>query len=737
MDPVAQPVASMPPPQPVMPSDAVSAPALLQPVPIDHQKLKALGVRLVADFKTYENHRKLAELRWTRNLRQFLGEYDPDISKQLDTNRSRAYPRLTRVKVVSMVARLMNLLFPTTEKNWGIGPSPIPNLSMEDLQTVLQQAQAGAQQAQKQLTDAVIEAAVKAFAQTRASSLETEIEDQLEEIGGSRSLSMVALARKVLFSGVLYGLGVLKGPFVRPQKQRKWQLDPTTGQYAPQEYTAFRPQFEFVPVWDYYPDMTAKHIDQMDGQFHRLVHSKTQLRELADRPDFFGDVILAYMARMPKGNWKERTYESELRTIGVQSAVNVLSSSKFEIIVWDGIVSSQQLKEANIELPQNLSKDMAEASIWMLDGEIIKCDISPWVELEPNLRVKMYHHFIYEEDDSSLLGNGLPNIMRDSQMGMAAATRMMMDNASITCGPQLVVNTELLRDDVDERNVTPYKMWFREGTGSEAQLDVVKNIQIDNHIPDLKSVIEMHQGFADMETFVNAGTGGDMQKLPSEPFRSAAGASMMKGDLALPFKDTVRNFDNFTISYISSLILFNKHFNPDPEVQGDFSPIARGSTSLMAKEVRGIALDMLGQSLQPEERAYVKWHKLLQEKMKVRDIDVDGVVVTDDEADSIDQAAQAKSQQDAQDMAELLKAEVRKLLADATKSLSASDRNAAAGEAETFNAILGGLESGVTPTDVHAARAGAGIPEPIARGFRRTSGTDAPPPAGNSSGKAA
>ena len=229
MDPVAQPVASMPPPQPVMPSDAVSAPALLQPVPIDHQKLKALGVRLVADFKTYENHRKLAELRWTRNLRQFLGEYDPDISKQLDTNRSRAYPRLTRVKVVSMVARLMNLLFPTTEKNWGIGPSPIPNLSMEDLQTVLQQAQAGAQQAQKQLTDAVIEAAVKAFAQTRASSLETEIEDQLEEIGGSRSLSMVALARKVLFSGVLYGLGVLKGPFVRPQKQRKWQLDPTTG----------------------------------------------------------------------------------------------------------------------------------------------------------------------------------------------------------------------------------------------------------------------------------------------------------------------------------------------------------------------------------------------------------------------------------------------------------------------------------------------------------------------------
>jgi len=716
----------MPPPQPVKPSDAVSAPEQTAPLPIDQLKLKNLGIRLMSDFKTYENHRKLTELRWTRNLRQFLGEYDPDIKKQLDVNRSQAYPRLTRVKVVSMVARLMNLLFPTTEKNWGVGASPIPNLSMEDLQIVLQQAQAGVQSAQKQLTDAVIEAAIKAFATTRAENLEREIEDQLAEIGGNRNLPMVALARKVLFSGVLYGLGVLKGPFARPQKQRRWVKD-AMGSFAPQEYTAFRPQFEFVPVWDYYPDMTAKHLSQMDGQFHRLVMSKVQLRELADRQDFFGDNIKRYMASVPKGNWRERTYETELRTMGVQSSVNVLSSSKYEILVWDGVVSSAQLREANIELPQGLSADMVDASVWMLDTEVIKCDMSPWVELEPDERVKIYHHFIFEEDDSSLLGNGLPNIMRDSQMGVAAATRMTMDNASITCGPNLEVNTELLRTDTDIKNVVPYKIWYREGTGAEAAIPAVKNIQIDNHIGDLKSVIDMHMSFADMETFINPGTGGDMEKMPSEPFRSAAGASMMKGDLALPFKDVVRNYDNFTISYVSAVILFNKHFNTNPEVRGDFTPIARGSTSLIAKEVRGMALDMLGQTLQPEEKRYVKWHKLLQEKMKVRDVDVTGVVVDADEATAIDAAADQQAQQDKLDMQELLKAEVRKLLADATKSLTQSDKNSTGSEVAQFNAILGGLESGVTPTDVHAARSGAGVPAPIAAGFRRTSGTDSPP----------
>src|SRR5271165_4981785 len=134
---------------------------------LDLMKLKSLGAYLSSEFKLYESFRKLAELRWTRNLRQFLGEYDPEVKKNFDNNRSQAYPRLTRIKCISMLSRLMNLLFPATDKNWGLEPSPIPNLTMEELTTVLQQAEAGAQQAQKQLTDAVIEAAIRAFASVR------------------------------------------------------------------------------------------------------------------------------------------------------------------------------------------------------------------------------------------------------------------------------------------------------------------------------------------------------------------------------------------------------------------------------------------------------------------------------------------------------------------------------------------------------------------------------------------
>ena len=75
-------------------------------IPLDTIKLRALGQKLGQDLLQYEKDRRIAELQWMKNLRQFKGIYDPEIESQLDVNRSRAYPKMTRVKCVSMLARL-------------------------------------------------------------------------------------------------------------------------------------------------------------------------------------------------------------------------------------------------------------------------------------------------------------------------------------------------------------------------------------------------------------------------------------------------------------------------------------------------------------------------------------------------------------------------------------------------------------------------------------------------------
>jgi hypothetical protein len=694
-----------------VPADAAISASVRTP---DFDKLKAIGMRLTSQFTSYERDRRLAELKWARNARQFLGIYDPEIEASIEKNRSKAYPKLTRVKCMSMLSRLMNLLFPTSEKNWTLTNTPVPNLSEEDLQLVLSTLEMSTDP-NVPLEDKLIEMAITEFAKERSRNLEREIEDQLQEIGGSRMVDYVSLCRKVLMSGIVYGMGVAKGPFIREQKQRTWVRD-ESGQLRPQTVVAMRPLLDFVPIWDYYPDMSAKYLHQMDGQFQRIVMARHQVRELADRPDFFGDVIKAYLRDHPKGNYKRRTYEAEIKAMGVQNNVNDQDGRKYEILVWDGYIPARDLAAAGEDIPEDRMADQIEAIVWLLDGEVIKADMNPWVRLDVDQKVNTYHHFIFEEDESALTGNGLPNIMRDSQMGVASSARMILDNSSVVCGPNLEVNLDLVRLDQDLTGIHAYKTWYREGIGPEAQLPAVREIKFDSHITELKEVIDLFREFADSETFVNAQTGGDMQKMPSEPFRTAAGASLLKGDAALPFKDVVRNFDLFTQSVISSLVAFNMQFNPKRTIQGDHQVVPRGSTSLMAKEVRGMVLDSLATSLSPEDARYINRYDLLRERLASRDVDVStGIMCDKDEAKRRDDAAQQAQQAQQQQTAELLRAEVRKILADATKALTQADKNAAAADQaqaktmmETLNASLGTLEGGV---DVGGNQGGAGQPE--------------------------
>ena len=682
---------------------------------IDPEALRSLGQALGARFVQYRTDRRLAELEWARNARQYLGIYDPEVEAALanDKNRSRAYPKLTRVKVVSMVSRLMNLLFPTSEKNWSLNASPYPNLETEDLQNILNTLASSVPD--EQMTDAMIEEAIRVFAADRAKNLEREIEDQLGELGGDRMVDFVALVRQVIFSGVMYGCGVLKGPFVRKQTQRKWRLTepvpasigahPETGapvqlsaqpaQYVAEETTVYRPQFYFVPIWQYYPDMAAKRFSQLDGQFERHIMSRHQVKQLADRPDFLKDVILKYLESHMDGNYKRETYETDLKSMGVHVNVNETSNRKYEAIEWNGYVSAKELAAAGAVIPDELLSGEVEACIWLLDSLVIKADINPWITLEDGAKVHTYHHFIFEENETALLGNGLPNIMRDSQMSVCASTRMSLDNASIACGMQLEVNTDLLRPDQDVRSITPYKIWYREGLGAESQYPAVKEIRVDSHLGELKGLIDMFREFADVETFINPATGGDMQKGPSEPFRTAAGASMLRGDAALPFKDVVRNYDRFTESVISTLVIFNKQYPSRTDIQGDCQVEARGATSLIAKEVRGAALDNMAQTITPDERIYINEYEFLRERLECRDVDLRGVLCSREEADQRKKANDQAKQDQASKQAELMQAEVRKLLADAAKALTQSDKNAANADATQANVILNALEKGL------------------------------------------
>lgn len=653
-------------------------------VPVmDAEKMRTLGLTKGSLFEQYKKDRRETEQQWLRNLRQFRGIYDPEIERRIPADQSKAYPKITRTKVIGTVARLMEMMFPQTEKNWGIEESPLPDLSTTDLQLVLDQVVAERTAANlpvDDIPDDEIEKGIKSFAKAKAERMSIEMEDQLDEI------EYITLARQVIFSAVLYSVGVLKGPMVQKKKSRTWGKD-AMGKLVAREVEKFAPFYEFVSAWDWYPDLSAKTFAQMDGEFFRHVMSRNQFSELAKRPDFIEGAVTDWLRANIAGNYKELDWEQELRTKGDRKNLTDLTGRKYEVWEWWGFASGHDLKACGVAVSDaDLGKEL-EANIWGIGNVIIKAKLNPY---DANIRPR--HVFVYEEDDINLLGIGVPQVMRDSALAIGEATRMMLDNASVICGPMLELNQDLLVPG-QPLSVHAFKVWLREGQGAESAQPAVRNITVDGHIPELQSIINMFMSFADTETALPPSALGDVTKGGSEALRTQGNLSMLMGAASLPIRDTVRNFDRFTTSFISSLYHWNMQFNKDESIKGDFAVIARGSTSLIAKEVRSANLDQFVVTLTPEERMYFSTKKLLLERMKTRDLP-EGLLEDDAEVarklkEQADAAAATAAQQ-----GQMIQSEIRKNIAGAFKDFALAIKAQTGANVDTFNAIVEGIANG-------------------------------------------
>ena len=133
---MAQPDPNLKPPAVTVPN-AEDAPVKK----LNSTQLQLLGGRLSRLFMQYRSDRRLAELRWLRCERQYLGVYDPDVDKELSAGRSRSYPKVTRTKCISVLSRLMSLMFPGNERNWELKASPSADMKPRDVQEAITAAQ--------------------------------------------------------------------------------------------------------------------------------------------------------------------------------------------------------------------------------------------------------------------------------------------------------------------------------------------------------------------------------------------------------------------------------------------------------------------------------------------------------------------------------------------------------------------------------------------------------------------
>jgi hypothetical protein len=174
---------------------------------------------------------------------------------------------------------------------------------------------------------------------------------------------------------------------------------------------------------------------------------------------------------------------------------------------------------------------------------------------------------------------------------------------------------------------------------------------------------------------------------------------MFLGAAALPVRDTVRNYDTFTISLISALVAWNKKYAPDASRDGDHNIIARGSTSLIAKEVLAQSLAEFKLSLTPDELPYIKTRALLIERAKANDIPVDDLMEDEDKAEQIIQQNAQAQQAMQQGQMDLVTAQVKEVLTQAL----ANEAKASSDQAAVGTTVLQTIIAAINTGNKHAA----------------------------------
>lgn len=611
--------------------------------------ISALGPILIQEFIKAESDRKLTELRWLRDLRQFKGLYEPQEEAKME-GRSRVFVRKTRVKIKTVNARVADLLFPAgNEKNWSIEPTPVPTLSEQQKQmvqaTLQQMSQAG-----QPIDELTIQKVIMDVAKKAAGKMGDTINDQLTE----------ARYRQVCLQAIhschLYGTGIVKGPTV--ERRARTKFFQVRGKWVPKEEYYYAPSVSFVPLWDFYPDMTATELSQCRFVYQRHLMTAQDLAELAERPAFKmgAEEIKNYIKGHPLGQVITRLPDSELRSIGNRLGTEV-RIGQYEILERWGYLRGDQLIQVGVEVPQDRLHEAFFSVTWMLpNGVVIMASLRPIDGV-----LWPYHMYHFDKDESSLFAEGLASIMRDDQEMINSATRMLLDNGALASGPMFEVSPNLLSKYEDLTDVSAWKVWLRNGQ-SPGQRAVVP-VSIDGRLADLQGIKAMFENNADETTAIPRYMSGENANQGAAG--TASGMSMLMGAANIVIKDLVANWDEgITRPFVEAMYRWNMRFSPDPEIKGDYAVAAHGMSSLVAKEIRARQLnEFAAMTANPLDAPYIKRDKL--NRLRAEANELSDVVKTEDEVKS-EQAAQ-QNDQALQMQQQMMQAQMQEAMGKAAK----------------------------------------------------------------------
>jgi hypothetical protein len=330
----------------------------------------------------------------------------------------------------------------------------------------------------------------------------------------------------------LYPFACLKGPVVRMVNKLTWANRQPTMRVVPQLF------WERVDPFNLYWDPGATDVEHAEI-IERKKLTRGDLTDVLGLPGYDDNAIRGALEDYANGlrDWLDAP-DTEAALIAGREAPQRNLSQRIDAIEYHGNVQGRVLLENGVGEDQipDPDKDYL-VQTWVVGRYTIKTQLSP----SPRQR-HPYYITSFEKVPGTIAGHGLPDILEDIQEVCNATLRALVNNLSISSGPQVVINTELLDPTVNEDQLYPWKRWKVVSDPLGAGRDPVTFFQPQSNAQELLQVYTALSALADDVSAIPRYITGE--GVSSGAGRTASGLSMLMGNAQKVLQTVAANIDS-------------------------------------------------------------------------------------------------------------------------------------------------------------------------------------------------
>ena len=495
-------------------------------------------------FEIFRNHRNTSA-GWSErllvSLRTFNGQYDANKLNEIRRfGGSEVYARIIAQKCRA-ASSLLRDIYLGQDRPYGIKGPANPEVPPEIMQAIEQllagerqqitqnQGKPPNQQDEWQRREALIQSAedaAKKKATEQARISEDKVEDILREGGFYHAFA------EFLVDLPIFPFGVIKGPVVKVIPTVTWPQ----GGGQPTVVQTPKLTWNRVSPFDIWWTPGVADIENANV-IEKLRVTRAELNDLLDLPGYNQDEIRAVLDEYGRGglydNWDTTDAERAVLESRENPAWN--RSALISMMEFNGNVQGRLLQDYGLAVPDELRDYFIQA--WCIGSHVIKAQLSP----SPRQR-HPYYITSFEKVPGTPVGNGLTDLLTDLQESANATLRALINNLSISSGPQVVVNDDRLSPDETGEDLYPWKRWHvRNDPVSNNNQQPISFFQPQAVAQQLIAVFQEFVSIADDVSAIPKYIGG--QAGAGGAGRTASGLAMLMGNASKILQTVSANID--------------------------------------------------------------------------------------------------------------------------------------------------------------------------------------------------